>query len=81
MQCLGGTSPFANLDLPDLKDSSCCIRHFRIQNTWFIISDMHPRIHGSAAGTAARAAGGAAASAATVCTCHVDIGRHRAPPL
>ena len=44
---------------------------------WFIIKDMDPWIHGSAA----RAAAGAAASAATVCTYHVDIGRREAPPL
>ena len=39
---------------------------------WFIIKDMDPWIHGSAAGAAARAAAGAAAgaaaSAAPVCT-------------
>ena len=38
--------------------------------TWFVIKDMDPWIHGSAAGAAA----GAAASAATVCTYHVVIG-------
>ena len=52
---------------------------------WFIIKDVDPWIHGSAAGAAARAAAGAAAgaaaSAATVCTYHVDIGRREAPPL
>ena len=52
---------------------------------WFIIKDMDPWIHGSAAGAAARAAAGAAAgaaaSAATVCTYHVDIGRREAPSL
>ena len=45
---------------------------------WFIIKDMDPWIHGSAAGAAARAAAGAAAgaaaSAATVCTYYVIIG-------
>ena len=46
---------------------------------------MHPWIHESAAGAAARdaaaAAAGAAASAATVCTYHVEIGKREAPPL
>ena len=53
---------------------SCVILHFKIKRytVWFIIKDMDPWIHGSAAGAAARAAAGAAAgaaaSAATVST-------------
>ena len=53
------------------------ILHF-VKKIWFIIKDMDPWIHGSAAGAAARAAAGAAAgaaaSAATVCTYYVIIG-------
>ena len=38
---------------------------FHRKKIWFIIKDMDPWIHGSAAGAAARAAAGAAAGAAT----------------
>ena len=53
---------------------------------WFIIKNMGPWIHGSAAGAAARAAAGAAAgaaaSAATVCTSSCRYRRARsAPPI
>ena len=57
------------------------LKIFDFLGLWFIIKDMDPWIHGSAARAAAGAAAGAAASAATVCAYHVDIGRREAPPL
>ena len=49
------------------------LKIFGFLGSWFIIKDMDPSIHGSAAGAAARAAAGAAC-AATVCTYYVVIG-------
>ena len=58
-----------------------CILFISKYKIWFIIKEMDPWIHGSAAGAAARAAAGAAAgaagaaaSAATICTCYVILG-------
>ena len=72
-----------------LSDHKWAVQHEMIffnslLKIWFIIKNMDPWIHGSAAGAAARAAAGAAAGAAapaaTVCTNHVDIGRRFALP-
>ena len=79
------TRLFWSKNRPNSSYPRGCLKFFYLLGLRFVIKDMDPWIHGSAAGAAARAAAGAAAgaaaSAATVCTYHVDIGRCKAPPL